>query len=722
MPLLDLKTNLKSLKYGQDRPGGGSSGQPYVQYPLPDVASAPYLDFYENNKTTLDFPTRGGKLDLNIGQPYITLANRYDRERIQKFLKDAPRGTIFIDKQKALQISNPKIQVGSQVNPDLGTLPFNIVGALETTRIYNNGANTLAQVEVQGSGYHLNRHGLVPVDTYKQKYEYIVNDRIRGNVKENRLVLLHATKIETTGRIGLDNDSIDIGVLNDLGLSRSQELLLQYPGGPSSAAGLGLTTINRFYRSQQPVDRVLILPNAATPPSGSTVNIQNLYSGSFTDSSSPTVLYKYEVSPFAAYAYSGSNTVVTIRRATDTNINAARTRLSYAPATTGSLTNQGVVGTLYTNTGPSILNLYDAVLTAQAGNNVTQLYKYSVDQSAVYAYKNQSEVIINRTTTTDKNIIEGTEVGTNNIRNFNYTFNYNLLKNSLNQNRIGQHEIIQDFRERASTEPQQGNRPNQLAATTGYTSLNNIAKKYGVGNPGSKNLKRVSYNESVNLNGTPTDETQDLINMLDVGYTVTSTNPGLKDLINFTFHTVEINKQDVPIVFRAFLTGLQDNHSADYAPFRYTGRGENFYTYNGFNREISFNFKIAAQSRSEMRPLYRKLNFLLSQLYPDYKAGTGFMRAPMIRLTIGDYIYYQPGFLKSINITVPDDAPWEIANNQIPGADADMYQLPQMVDVACNFTPIHNFLPRRAVDIDKIPPFITPNDPGGNKFGISDLN
>ncbi len=31
MGLLDLKTDLKSLKYGGDRFGGGSSDQPYIQ-------------------------------------------------------------------------------------------------------------------------------------------------------------------------------------------------------------------------------------------------------------------------------------------------------------------------------------------------------------------------------------------------------------------------------------------------------------------------------------------------------------------------------------------------------------------------------------------------------------------------------------------------------------------------------------------------------------------
>jgi hypothetical protein len=35
MPLLDLKTNLKSLKFGFDLPAGGSSKQPFVEKPIP---------------------------------------------------------------------------------------------------------------------------------------------------------------------------------------------------------------------------------------------------------------------------------------------------------------------------------------------------------------------------------------------------------------------------------------------------------------------------------------------------------------------------------------------------------------------------------------------------------------------------------------------------------------------------------------------------------------
>ena len=52
--LVDLKTDLKSLQWGNDQLGGGSSGQPYIQTPIPDDPSLPPTN--EGN----DFLYRGG--------------------------------------------------------------------------------------------------------------------------------------------------------------------------------------------------------------------------------------------------------------------------------------------------------------------------------------------------------------------------------------------------------------------------------------------------------------------------------------------------------------------------------------------------------------------------------------------------------------------------------------------------------------------------------------
>jgi hypothetical protein len=37
MPLIDLKTDFTSLKYGKDTLGGGYSGQPYIQTSIPNT-------------------------------------------------------------------------------------------------------------------------------------------------------------------------------------------------------------------------------------------------------------------------------------------------------------------------------------------------------------------------------------------------------------------------------------------------------------------------------------------------------------------------------------------------------------------------------------------------------------------------------------------------------------------------------------------------------------
>ena len=46
MPLILFKTNLKSLKYGDDRPGGGDSGQPYVQFPIESPSTPDVIQNY----------------------------------------------------------------------------------------------------------------------------------------------------------------------------------------------------------------------------------------------------------------------------------------------------------------------------------------------------------------------------------------------------------------------------------------------------------------------------------------------------------------------------------------------------------------------------------------------------------------------------------------------------------------------------------------------------
>jgi hypothetical protein len=125
------------------------------------------------------------------------------------------------------------------------------------------------------------------------------------------------------------------------------------------------------------------------------------------------------------------------------------------------------------------------------------------------------------------------------------------------------------------------------------------------------------------------------------------------------------------------------------------GRGEDFYTYNGFGRTISLSFTVAAQSKQELIPMYQKLNYLASNLTPDY-SPSGYMRGPLVQLTMGGYLYEQVGFITALTYDVPQDTTWEIGINTSGGSDDNVKELPHRINVSSfNFTPIHNFIPSK---------------------------
>lgn len=250
MPLIDLKTNLKSLKYGYDQPGAGSSGLPYIQTRMPGINLITLAGpgntnpIYRPGTTgNADFPIRGGGPDFNLGTQTFTISSKVDKERIKKFMKDPSRGKIFLDKQIGLQFSNPKTETGKsfQVAPASNILP----GLIENTRIYNNGFNTLEQVGFAGTGFHVPRAGISPFDYASKYYKDIVGAQSLLNadtvVDVNRLLILRSLKLASKPT----NSIVNINQVNNLGISLNRQLLFNYLGGPESVYGIGATTIKR---------------------------------------------------------------------------------------------------------------------------------------------------------------------------------------------------------------------------------------------------------------------------------------------------------------------------------------------------------------------------------------------------------------------------------------------------------------------------------------------
>jgi hypothetical protein len=256
--LVKLKTDLKSLKYGHDRQGDGNSGQPYITAPIPNRLSTSSSD---------DGFIRGG----------WTLANKSSNEdqlRISKFLKDKPKGPLFIKRQIGLQLTNPRLETrtvnlnGFGLLGGLLTVGFNAFNQLlpGPTRLYNEGKNTLAQIPVNAFGTHFERHGLSTVQDDNTKYLAVAyNNNQNGN---NRLLALKKKLIKPgisnprSGNIILGTINAILGAVNVFNraigrgtnpllpsspLLQPQDLIIdRYGGGPGSVYGIGLTTIRRF--------------------------------------------------------------------------------------------------------------------------------------------------------------------------------------------------------------------------------------------------------------------------------------------------------------------------------------------------------------------------------------------------------------------------------------------------------------------------------------------
>jgi len=171
------------------------------------------------------------------------------------------------------------------------------------------------------------------------------------------------------------------------------------------------------------------------------------------------------------------------------------------------------------------------------------------------------------------------------------------------------------------------------------------------------------------------------------------------------------------IHFRAYLTGLSDSYGADWNEIKYMGRGEKFYSYGGFSRDLGFSLQVPIMSKDEQSAVYSKLNYLASLMAPDYTQG-GFMRGNLVKITIGDYITDLPGIIRGINYDFPDEAGWDIARTVDGLKEPNGYVMPKLIEIkSIKFTPIHNFIPQTVSD-----KFILPSANAPTKINGTQVN
>jgi hypothetical protein len=222
--------------------------------------------------------------------------------------------------------------------------------------------------------------------------------------------------------------------------------------------------------------------------------------------------------------------------------------------------------------------------------------------------------------------------------------------------------------------------------------------RFNLGKPG----KRLYFNDIT----APDEDTIDKKNQLGP---VDSTSKDFEipkeaaDIIKFHFEVIT-PKGNTMLFFRAFLDTLSDAYSANWTPIQYIGRGESFYSYDNSTRSINLGFKISAQSRQEMRPLYQKINFLASSTSPSYTAA-GFQTPTFVNVTVGDYLEEVPCIVNNVNYNWNQNYNWEIAKGGLKRnddgskewdaeIDYDVQELPQTLDCTLQLTPLHSFLPQ----------------------------
>ena len=227
--------------------------------------------------------------------------------------------------------------------------------------------------------------------------------------------------------------------------------------------------------------------------------------------------------------------------------------------------------------------------------------------------------------------------------------------------------------------------------TLDYSRLENrLEKRVRLGDPGRKGVSRTNYQEGLG-------EALDKINALSLykGEFQLGADKG-NDFVKFRIGVIdsgEPNKKTF-IHFRAFLDSFSDSYTAEWNTEKFMGRGEDFYRYKGFTRTINLSWTVAAQSKQELIPMHQKLNYLASSLTPYY-SDIGYMGGNLVSLTLGGYLYEQPGIITSMTLDVPQESPWEIAIPVSGGEEKDVKELPHIIRVTnVQFIPIHTFTPQ----------------------------
>ena len=169
-----------------------------------------------------------------------------------------------------------------------------------------------------------------------------------------------------------------------------------------------------------------------------------------------------------------------------------------------------------------------------------------------------------------------------------------------------------------------------------------------------------------------------------------------QDFIKFYFTGPKLQagslEEDDIIVFRAVINNISDTFSPNWSPQQMIGRADPNYHYTQVTRDLQLDFTVYATSRDELKPIWRKLNALAGYTAPEYDSKSIALKAPWMRITIGDLFVQQAVVITSLGYTIHDtDTTWEINLED----DPTMMQTPHKISVSLGLIPIMDQLPQK---------------------------
>ena len=177
-----------------------------------------------------------------------------------------------------------------------------------------------------------------------------------------------------------------------------------------------------------------------------------------------------------------------------------------------------------------------------------------------------------------------------------------------------------------------------------------------------------------------------------------------EDIIPFAFWIYDQSRdigEPMFFRFRAYLDSMSDQFIGNWNKTNYLGRPESFVNYQGHERQVSISFKVAAMTRDDLHPIYRKLNLLASTTAPSFDKTGLFMKGSWIKITVGDYLHKTPAVVNTVQINWLVDYPWEIrkvedekAANQDAKVESKIQILPHVLDVSLSLDVFNNFVPQ----------------------------